>query len=219
MRRLTPIVLSLALIASCAAAATAQRRRPRPRPASTAAAETTTPAAQGATILVVPDAEDGTTTVRLEPFAVEHDKAAKSQLLLTAHFKQGADGAAPAFVHLTLFSRAPRCRFPPKADMELALDGAPVALKFQPDSSTTATTASLEVVTVFVPKAEGVLWVQSETAEGGDCSESLAASLSPQTFARLAAARAVALKVGAASFSLKPNALAALRDLGGRMKQ
>lgn len=218
MRRLTPIVLSLALIASCAAAATAQRQRPRPQPASSPA-KTTTPAEQGATILVVPDAEDGTTTVRLETFAVEHDKAAKSQLLLAAHFKQGANGAAPAFVHLTLFSHAPRCRFPPQADLELALDGAPVALKFQPDSSTTATTASLEVVTVFVPKAEGVLWVQRETAEGGDCSESLAATLSPQTFARMAAARAVALKIGTATFYLKPNALAALRDLGGKMKK
>ncbi len=218
MRRLTPIVLSLALIASCAAAATAQRRRPRPRPASSAA-KTTAPAAQGATILVVRDPEDGTTTVKLETLTVEHDKAAKSQLQLAAHFKQGADGAAPAFVHLTLFSRAPRCRFPPRADLELALDGAPVALKFQPDSSTTATTASMEVVTVFVPKAEGVLWVQRETAEGGDCSESLAASLSPQTFARMAAARAVALKIGTATFPLKPNALAGLRDLGGRMKQ
>jgi hypothetical protein len=218
MRRLTPIVLSLALIASCAAAATAQRRRPRPRPASSAA-KTTAPAEQGATILVERDPEEGTTTVKLETLTVEHDKAAKTQLLLAAHFKQGANGAAPAFVHLTLFSRAPRCRFPPQADLELALDGAPVALKFQPDSSTTATTASMEVVTVFVPKAEGVLWVQRETAEGGDCSESLAATLSPQTFARMAAARAVALKIGTATFSLKPNALAALRDLGGRMKK
>ena len=218
MRRLTPIVLSLTLIASCAAAATAQRRRPRPRPASSAA-KTTTPAEQRATNLVVPDAEDGTTTVKLETLTVEHDKAAKTQLQLAAHFKQGANGAAPAFVHLTLFSLAPRCRFPPQADLELALDGAPVALKFQPDSSTTATTASLEVVTVFVPKAEGVLWVQRETAEGGDCTESLAATLSPQTFARMAAARAVALKIGTATFSLKPNALAALRDLGGRMKK
>lgn len=219
MRRLTPIVLSLALIASGAAAATAQRRRPRPRPASSPAAKTTTPAAQGATIFVVPDAEDGTTTVRLETLTVEHDKAAKSQLLLTAHFKQGANGAAPAFVHLTLLSLSPSCRFPPQADLELALDGAPVALKFQPDSSTTATTASMEVVTVYVPKAEGVLWVQREALEGGDCSESLAATLSPQTFARMAAARAVALKIGTATFSLKPNALAGLRDLGGRMKQ
>jgi hypothetical protein len=218
MRRLTPIVLSLTLIASCAAAATAQRRRPRPRPASSAA-KTTTPAEQRATILVVPDAEDGTTTVKLETLTVEHDKAAKTQLQLAAHFKQGANGAAPAFVHLTLFSLAPRCRFPPQADLELALDGAPVALKFQPDSSTTATTASLEVVTVFVPKAEGVLWVQSDANDSGACAESLAASLSPQTFARMAAARAVALKIGTATFSLKPNALAALRDLGGRMKK
>jgi hypothetical protein len=92
-------------------------------------------------------------------------------------------------------------------------------LKFQPNSSTTALTATMEVVTVFVPKAEGVLWVQSGAEEGGVCAESLAVSLSPQTFDRLASARAASLKIGAAAFALKPAALAALRDLGGKIKQ
>lgn len=217
MRRLTSNVLSLALVVVCAATAAAQRQRPRPQPA-TATTTITTPAEQGATILVERDAEDGTTTFKLEPMTVEQNKAARSQLLLAAHARRGEQATAPEFFNLTLLSRSPQCRFPSQTGLELVLDGVPVALKFQPNSSTTATTATMEVVTVFTPKAEGVLWVQSATEEGGDCAESLAASLSPQTFYRLASARAGALKVGEASFALKPAALAALRDLGGRMK-
>ena len=217
MRRLAPNVLSLALVVGCAAPATAQRRSQQPRPAPPAI---TAPAPQRPSILVERDPEDGTTTVKLEPMTVEEDKAAGSQLLLAAHARHGAPApAAPGFVSLTLLSRSPRCRFPEKAGLELVLDGVPVALKFQPDSSTTALTATLESVTVFVPKAEGVLWVQSATEEGGVCAESLAASLSAQTFDRLASARTAALKIGAASFALKPAALAALRDLGEKMKK
>lgn len=223
MRRLTPNVLTLALVAGCAAPAAGHRQDNRPRPATQAAAA---PAPQRPPVLVERDPEDGTTTFKLEPFAVEDAKGARSPLLLAAHARRGADpaggatarAAAPEFVNLTLLSRSPQCRFPEKAELELALDGVPVMLKFQPASSTTATTATMEVVTVFVPKAEGVLWVQSGAEEGGDCAESLAAALSPQTFNRLASARAVSLRVGKTVFALKPAAVAALRDLGVKMK-
>lgn len=217
MRRLNTYALSLALVVGCAAQTTAQRQRPRP---AAATPTVNAPDNQRPLIITERDPEDGTTTVKLEPLTVEEDKATKSSLMLSAHARSGAATPAPSkFVNLTLLSRSPRCRFPAQAELHLLLDGAPVALKFQPDSSTTATTATMEVVTVFVPKAEGVLWVQSGTEEGGDCAESLAATLSRQTFARLASARAVALKIGKASFALKPDALAALRDLGAQMKQ
>ena len=219
MRRLTPNVLSLALVVGCATQAAAQRQRPRQRPA-TATPTVAAPDHQRPLIIIERDPEDGTTTVKLEPLTVEDDRAANSRLLLTAYARQDAPAAAaPQFVNLTLMSRSPQCRFPAQAELQLVLDGTPVALKFQPNSSTTATTATMEVVTVFVPKAEGVLWVQSGAEEGGVCAESLAATLSKQTFARLASARAVALKIGAASFALKPDALAALRELGAKLKQ
>lgn len=222
MRRLTPNVLALALLpVVCAPVMTAAQRRQQVRPASSPSETApTTVIAERPAVVVERDPEDGATTFKLEPWAVEQNKAARSQLLLSAHARRDAQPAAAAsqFVNLTLLSRAPRCRFPAQPDVQLVIDGTPYALKFQPDSSTTATTATLEVVTVFVPKAEGVLWVQSGSEEGGECAESLALTLSPQTFARLASARAASLKIGAASFPLNPAALAALRDLGGKMK-
>src|SRR3712207_9539206 len=64
---------------------------------------------------------------------------------LSAQVRREARPApAPQFASVTLLSRAPRCRFPARPDAQLIMDGAAYALKFQPNSSTTATTASGE---------------------------------------------------------------------------
>ncbi len=210
MRRLPLLVLSSALLLHVAVVTPAQKS---PRPPAV-----TLPAKHGGTILVEHNAEDGTTTVRLEAMLllVEY-AAAKSQLSLAASFKQSERAPTPEFVNLILFSHSPKCRFPPQTSLHLLLDGAPLELKFQPDSSTTATLTTMETVTVYVPKAEGVLWVQREIEESGVCTESLAATVTPRTLAKLAGSKSAAAKVGTTTFKLPAHTLAALRDLAGRI--
>ena len=76
------------------------------------------------------------------------------------------------------------------------LDSRPLALPFQPQTK----------------GANGVFWVEREE-EGGECLETVIAYSSPATPAKIAAEKNVCGEIGAESFQLTANNLAALRAL------
>lgn len=213
MRRATSFALPLVLsLCYAAPEANAQRRRGARarRDAPAAAAATPERAVKGrAQIIEEVNAEDGvsTRTVRLVSMPLEGAGSARHQSMLGADFSyEGANPAATKFVALYFHSLSPECRFPPKSDLTLLADGAPLKLAFQPDA-----TAS-----------EGVRWVsgeREESAEGAKvpCAEMLAAFLSPKTFARIVKARAVEAKVGTTSMRLNDEHMKALRELAAHL--
>jgi hypothetical protein len=169
--------------------------------------------ASRAVILEEVDPETNTNLIKLEPISVAQSQ--ESELLLAVHFKR-VNGAAPDYVHVTLFSRSPRCRFPVTGDLQLVADHVPTALALLTDSSRTVVTARMEDVRVYFAKREGVLWVQRDQTESG-CNESLAAALLPATFNGIAKSQKMDLVIGESNFSLSASNLAALRDIAARI--
>ena len=204
-RTIIIILCTLTLIV-CAANAQAQRRRPARRAAATAAPGADNKPAW--TISTERNAEDGQDSklVRLEPMPLAVAPGAKTQAQLAATFKQEKRAAGQtAYVVLTFLARAAECQFANKeaidpyngtfkTDLKLLLDGRPLALTYQERR----------------PQGEGVWWAAQET-EGGGCAESVAAVITPQTLAKLTAARKVSASIGAKTFSLTDNNLNALR--------
>jgi hypothetical protein len=211
----TNIILCLALLSICVTSASAQRRGAQPVPAPPRATEPTW------VITTASSAEDGDSTalVKLEPLSIATaPPQPKTIAQVTAGFiLTGQPPAQPNFVSLTFFSRAATCRFGKapdssgeiKPDLTLLLDGRPLPLAYQ-------ATARENIYDKSASLAEGVGWGQQET-EGGDCAESVGAFVSPQTFARITAARSVAVKIGATTFNLDATHLNAFRDLARQL--
>ncbi|MFL6208945.1 MAG: hypothetical protein ACJ74W_08855 [Pyrinomonadaceae bacterium] len=210
------IILCLALLSVYVPNASAQRRRTR-----TAAVPTRSTAKPTWVITTAPRDEDGVSTalVKLEPLPVATAPAQPKTLAhVAASFTlTGQPPAQPNFVSLTFFSRAATCRFGKapdsygeiKPDLTLLLDEKPLPLAYQ-------ATARENIYYKNAPFAEGVWWGQQET-EAGDCAESVGAFVTPQTFARITAARSVAVKIGATTFNLDATLLNAFRDLARQL--
>jgi hypothetical protein len=113
---------------------------------------------------------------------------------------EGGDPARVKNIVLNFFSRSATCALPAKPALTLNLDGRALELPYQPDAK----------------GEDGVFWAASDS-EGGTCSESVGAFISPATLSRLAAANALSGKLGAGSFRLSSDNLAALRDLVSRV--
>ena len=208
-----PLLSALLATTLCTAGATVQQRRRQPPSSQTTPAGSYVVEERGG------EGAGGSTLLKIEPMPVESPAAAGTRLAFAAQFARAeGETAAPQYVSIFFYSHSPRCSFPAQADLRLVISGVPLDLKFQPDSSKTVESLPgdpTSAVTVFAPKAEGVLWVSNDT-EGAGCSESLAASVAPQTLARIASARAVEAKVGTTSFRLTAKHLAALRELAAR---
>jgi hypothetical protein len=210
------IILCLVLLSVCVPNASAQKRRAR-----TAAAPARATAKPTWNILTEPGPEDDniTSVVKLEPLPMASvPPQAKTQAQVLAGFTlSGTPPAQPKFVTLTFLSRAAACRFSKaanfygefKTDLRLLLDGKLLPLTYQAVSDPNGFRERM-------PETEGVWWGTQEL-EGGVCAETVVASVSPQTFARLTAARSVAVKIGATTFNLDATHLNAFRDLARRL--
>lgn len=206
MRTSLSFLLCLAFTLAClhTAAAQAKRRAVRPaRAAPKAPAGVAPPAAPAPpptwSIQTQPFAEDGeaTTLVTLQPMPTAAAEGTPSPMSFGVNFMYSGDRPADfKNVSLTFFSRSKTCRISAEPAIVMNLDNRPLTLPFRPQGK----------------GADGVFWVESND-EGGDCSETVVAYISPATLARIAAARSVRGKIGAEPFQLSADNLGALRAL------
>jgi hypothetical protein len=142
-----------------------------------------------------------TTLLSLQPMPVGTTTPTKSSMSFGLNYAyEGGDPARVKNIALNFFSRSATCALPARPALTLSLDGRALELPYQPDAK----------------GADGVFWAESD-AEGATCSESVGALISPATLSRLAAANALSGKLGAGSFRLSRDNLAALRDLVSRI--
>ncbi len=211
------IILCVALLLVCVAPAPAQRRRAATRrnaPATTATTATTTKPAW--TISTERSQEEGSsaTIVKLEAMPLAPAPRTKAQAQLMATFtadERPKDQAA--YVALTFMSRDDACQFALKdangasiytfkTDLKLQLDAKPLNLTYQENA----------------PIGEGVWWVAQETEEG-ICAESVGAQITPQTLAKITAAKKVTANIGTRSFTFPDATLNALRAFARSITQ
>ena len=139
------------------------------------------------------------TTIKLEPFLIQHEEATKSYTVLSAWVAYADNSPKPKVVALSFHARSPECRFSDKSGLLLSLDNNEITLTSGTDKS-----------------GNGGLWVFSER-EGALCNESCSVFLSEKTFRRLTSSKRVNARLGSATLLLDDVALNALRYFAGHI--